>query len=165
MNQDRSRGNLVLIIDDDAQTRRTARGLLEARGYEVVQASNALAALELIQRLPSSFRFVLTELDLSGLPGPAFIEALRLFRPDLPVLCMSRRRVESVSDGCLAKPLNSSGLDAGLEAIREGVATRWEGSPLMSDGPAVARAKARYSLQGDLVEAALELARGFTKEE
>ena len=165
MNEDRNRGNLVLIIDDDAQARRTLRGLLEARGYEVVQASNALAALELIQRLPTSFRLVLTELDLSGLPGAALIETLRLFRPDLPVFCMSKRRVASVSGGCLPKPLDGSGLDAQLGTIGEGVATRWEGNRAEPDGASVARARARYSLQGDLVEAALELARGFTKEE
>lgn len=157
-------GNLVLVIDDDAQARRTARTLLEARGYEVVQASNAVSALELIQRLPGSFRFVLTELDLAGLPGSALIETLRLFRPDLPVLCMSQRRAESITEGCLTKPLEAAGLDGQLETLRTGLATGWEKTPVMVDEAAVARARASYSLQGDLVEAALELVRGFTNE-
>jgi DNA-binding response OmpR family regulator len=164
MDQDRAGGNLVLVIDDDAHTRRSARALLEARGYEVVQASNALAALELVQRLPSGFRFVLTELDLNGLPGTALIEALRLFRPDLPVLCMSTRRAGSVATGCLTKPLDPVDLDAQIRAVRAGIMSGWEGAPGRVDEDAVARARERYSLGRDLVEAALELARGYTKE-
>jgi DNA-binding response OmpR family regulator len=164
MDEDRTRGNLALVIDEDTETRRLARALLEARGYEVVHASNALAGLELIQRLPASFRMVVTELDLSGLPGTALIETLRLFRPDLPVLCISARRA-AIAAGCLAKPLQSDELDAQLGAVRAGIGTGWDGLMGMVDEEAVARAKARYSLQPDLVEAALELARGLPKDE
>jgi CheY-like chemotaxis protein len=164
MDEDRTRGNLVLVIDDDTEARRSARALLEARGYEVVHASNALAGLELIQRLPGSFRMVVTELDLSGLPGTALIEALRLFRPDLPVLCISARRA-AITAGCLAKPLQADELDTQLGAVGAGIGMWWESPKGMVDEEAVARAKARYSLQADLVEAALELARALPKDE
>jgi CheY-like chemotaxis protein len=164
MDEDRTRGNLVLVIDDDTEARRSARALLEARGYEVVHASNALAGLELIQRLPTSFRMVVTELDLSGLPGTALIETLRLFRPDLPVLCITARRA-AITAGCLAKPLSADDLDTQLGAVRAGIGISWEDLTGIVDEEAVARAKARYSLQADLVEAALELARGLPKDE
>ncbi len=153
--------SLVLLVDDDVEARRRVRHLLELRGMEVVQASNGIAALELIQRLPQSFRLVLTDLDLPGIPGPAFIEALRLFRPDLTVLCMSATRAVAGVEmkGCLSKPLQSGELEAALEAG----ASDWE--PQAVGGvpePAVARARARFAEVGDLVEAALELSRGMT---
>lgn len=153
--------SLVLLVDNDVEARHRVRHLLELRGMEVVQASNGVAALELIQRLPQSFRLVLTDLDLPGIPGPAVIEALRLFRPDLTVLCMAATRVVAGVEmkGCLSKPLQSGELEAALE---EG-ASDWE--PQAVGGvpePAVARARARFAEVGDLVEAALELSRGMT---
>ncbi|MBA3259710.1 MAG: response regulator [Gemmatimonadales bacterium] len=165
MDEQRTGGSLALVIEDDPEARRSARALLEARGYDVVHASNGLAGLELIQRLPESFRLVLTELDLQGLPGPALIEALRLFRPDLPVLCVSGRRSAVLAGGCLEKPLRAEELDVQLGALQGGMAARWDTSAVIADEQAIARAKARYALAGDLVEAALELARGAPGDE
>jgi len=71
----------------------------------------------------------------------------------------------AIASGCLAKPLQADELDTQLGAIRAGIGIGWEGLMGMVDEEAVARAKARYSLQADLVEAALELARGLPKDE
>ena len=149
---------LVLLVDDDVDSRRHARHLLEQQGIEVVQASNGIAALELIQRLPERFRLVLTELDLPGISGAVLSETLRIFRPDLRTLCMSSRTLAGVVNGwrCLVKPLQGPDLQAAL--------TGGDSLDLAEPGPAfpaewVARARARYAVAGDLVEAALELAR------
>lgn len=150
---------LVLLVDHDVESRRYTRHLLELRGLEVVQASNGMAGLELVQRLPRSFRLVLTDLDLPGIPGAIVIETLRLFRPDLPVLCMAADRVAAGASvkGCLTKPLQSAELAAALEdGQREWVPQWTEG---ISESVA-ARARARFAVVGDLVDAALELARG-----
>lgn len=156
---------LVLVIGEDPEARRSIRPLLECRGYDVVYTSSGFAALELIQRMPANFRLVLTELDLRGLPGTALIETLRLFRPDLPVLCMSTRRAAAVGSDCLQKPLVEAELDAQLAAVEQELAAgQWEGPLFTSDDSAVARAKARYAIAGDLVEAAMELARGLPSE-
>lgn len=154
---------LVLLVDHDVESRRHSRHLLELRGMEVVQASNAIAALELVQRLPRSFRLVLTELDMPGIPGAIVIETLRLFRPDLLVLCMSANRVAAGASvqGCLNKPLQGSELELALEEGQSG----WV--PQVREGiseAVVARARARFAVVGDLVEAALELARGASGE-
>jgi len=130
-----------------------------------VQASTGLAALEIIQRLPESFGLILTELELRGIPGTALIETLRLFRPDLPVLCMGAKRAPAIAGGCLNKPLDPEALDAQLRQIEPAVPSRWEDAPTIADDQAVAKAKARYALAGDLVEAALELAKGLPSED
>lgn len=146
---------LVLLVDNDVESRRQARHLLELHGLEVVQASNGIAALELIQRLPTSFRLVITEVDLPGITGTIVAETLRLFRPDLPTLCLSGRAISAGTDGrrCLSKPLQGPDLLAALENGHG----HWNGIDGTSAGEA--RARARYAALGDLVEAALELGR------
>jgi CheY-like chemotaxis protein len=156
----RSDGQLVLLVDYDVESRRQARHLLELRGMDVVQASNGMAALELIQRLPRSFRLVLTDLDLPGIPGPVVVETLRIFRPDLRVLCMdATRAVTGVSQNrqCLSKPLQGGELEA---ALLEG-GSGWEPQGLLEIPDALAaQVRARFAVVGDLVEAALEIYRG-----
>jgi CheY-like chemotaxis protein len=155
-----SDGKLVLLVDYDVESRRQARHLLEHRGMDVVQASNGMAALELIQRLPQSFRLVLTDLDLPGIPGPVVIETLRMFRPDLLVLCMAVTRTvvgASQSRRCLAKPLQGGELEAALTESMNG----WELECLLEiPDPVATRVRARFAMVGDLVEAALEIYRG-----
>lgn len=157
-----SPGNrLVLLIDHDVMSRRATRHLLESRGLDVVQASNGLAALELVQRLPDSFQLVLTDLQLPGIPGRVLMEALRIFRPQLPVYCMGSDLVGAATGGsmrCLSKPLLESELEATLREIANG----WS-PPTGLDLPeeVLQRARTRIAAGGDLVEAALELSRGM----
>ncbi len=152
-------GSLVLLVDYDVESRRQARHLLELRGMDVVQASNGMAALELVQRLPRSFRLVLTDLDLPGIPGAVVVETLRIFRPDLPVLCMAATRAVAGSleiKQCLSKPLQGTELEAMLEESASG----WEVQGLLEISDALAaRVRARFAVVPDLVEAALEIAR------
>lgn len=155
---------LVLLVDHDVATRRHARHLLELQGMEVVQASNGIAALELIQRLPQSFRLVITEMDLPGVSGLVLIETLRMFRPDLPALCMSSRAVAGIFEGkrCLSKPLDGSDLAA---ALQDGVGSLEQDGDGRIPQESIARARARYATLSDLVEAALEMSRTAGPEE
>lgn len=152
---------LALVIDSDPTSRASLRELLESRGHDVINASNGLAGLELIQRLPSSFSLVLVDLDLIGLPGSAVVDALKIFRPELPVYCMSRR-VTALISGCLRKPIVPEALDA-LMVPGSGTPTdEWE---LSVGEETVGEMRARYGPGGDLAEAALELSRGLRREE
>lgn len=155
---------LVLLVDHDVATRRHARHLLELQGMEVVQASNGIAALELIQRLPQSFRLVITEMDLPGVSGLVLIETLRMFRPDLPALCMSSRAVAGIFEGkrCLSKPLDGRDLAA---ALQDGVGSLEQDGDGRIPQESIARARARYATLSDLVEAALEMSRTAGPEE
>jgi two-component system, cell cycle response regulator CpdR len=153
-------GKLVLLVDFDAASRWQARHVLELRGMDVVQASNGMAALELVQRLPRSFALVITDLDLPGIPGAALVETLRIFRPDLPVLCMSAQLTPaggSLIRQCLSKPVQGGELEAALEELANG----WQPEGLLKiSDTTVARVRARFAVVGDLVEAALEICRG-----
>jgi CheY-like chemotaxis protein len=163
MRVDPTQGKLVLVVDDDEEARRDLRALLESRGLDVVNASTGQAALELIQRLPASFHLVVIELELRGLPGVIVVETLRLFRPELPIICLTDNRAMQLA-GCLRKPLIAADLDEQLATLAAGGAASWTAGAVF-DEQAVTRARARYAAGGDLIEAALELARALPASE
>lgn len=159
--------NLALVIDGDAEGRQAIRRMLGELEFDVVQASNGLVGLELIQRLPQAFRVVLTDLDLPGIPGSIIIETLRIFRPELPVLCMGEGRAVGVlaaPSNCLSKPIQGAELGAQVRAVLSGAVGRWEPPSGAVAEQAVVRARARYEEMNNLVDAAIELARGFRGE-
>jgi DNA-binding response OmpR family regulator len=109
---------------------------------------------------------VLTDLDLPGVSGVVIMETLRLFRPELPVLCMGEAAVGAVATGprgCLAKPLQMEELRTQAHAAL-GSTAPWEPGADSASEQAVRRARARYGEAKSLVDAALELARGSREE-
>jgi two-component system, cell cycle sensor histidine kinase and response regulator CckA len=164
--RDRAGTGLVLVVDHDLLGRRALRHVLSQWGFDVVQAASGIVALELIQRLPGRFRFIIVDLDLPGLPGGAVVETLLHFRPDLPVLCVSAARVAAAPGagaGCLSKPLEADELETQVRAALEGQAVRWVGHPGVSP-EVLAEVRARFAATGDLGEAALRLAREMAED-
>jgi DNA-binding response OmpR family regulator len=156
---------LVLVVDSENDNRPGIRKLFGSLGFDVVHAFTGLVALELIQRLPQSFQLVLIDLALPGLAGQVVIDTLRLFRPELPVLCMSDARTVGaavVPQRCLSRPLQAEELRMRLEGALSGADTEWE--PVSRPtADAVVRARLRYAEGRGLAEAALELARGYAE--
>jgi CheY-like chemotaxis protein len=81
----------VLIVDDDADTRKRVRGLLAKNGWTVSEAENGEAALiEVRRHLPS---VVLLDLNMPEMDGFTFLREFRA-RPDwaaVPVVVMTAR--------------------------------------------------------------------------
>lgn len=119
----------VLIIEDEVQMRRLLRMVLEARGYEISEASGGAGGLQeaALQR-PD-----VVLLDL-GMPGMEGLEVLRRLREwsDVPVLVLSVRDQEAVkvealesgADDFVTKPFGSAELLARLEVIQRRRFTR-----------------------------------------
>ncbi len=158
-------GRLVLLVDPDPATRLTLRPLLIRYGLELVQARSTVAGLELLQRMPEHFRLAVICIGMPGLSGALLIETLRLFRPSLPVVCLTAAERAGVGAGngnCLSKPVRPDDLRAQVEdalAGSGGVSLAASVTPA-----AVARAKAEFALSRNLLEAARELARGMPGE-
>ena len=80
----------VLIVDDHAGFRASARNLLEGEGYEVVgQAENAVAALTLAQETRPEL--VLLDVQLPDLDGFELAERLIALDPELQIVLTSSR--------------------------------------------------------------------------
>ena len=107
-------GQLVLVVEDEALLRFQAMDTLEAAGYEVLEAPNADAALELLQNCAVGVLF--TDIQM---PGPMNgLELARLVHerwPDVRLVLTSGRVRPTAADmpddsAFLSKPYASSSL-------------------------------------------------------
>ena len=116
----------VLLVEDDATVADVIRGLLSARGHEVVHAGHALAALREISA--GDFDVGLLDLDLPGLSGFELAQHLRNQGYMLPLLAVTARtdpdlqqQVEAAGiGGFLRKPVTG-------ELLLEAIAGSWGG--------------------------------------
>jgi DNA-binding NarL/FixJ family response regulator len=84
----------LLIVDDHAEFRRTARVLLEADGFEVVgEAADGASALDEVERLRPAV--VLLDVQLPDLDGFEVAARLALVRDPPRVVLTSSRSVSS----------------------------------------------------------------------
>ncbi len=77
----------VLVVDDDARVRTAARLLLEAAGFQIVEAESGDAALTALGT--EAVDVVLTDIFMPGTDGIELIHALRRASPNLPIVAMS----------------------------------------------------------------------------
>lgn len=77
----------ILIVDDEAQIRTTLRGVLSDEGYQVLDADDALQALDLISaRRPD---LVILDMWMPHMDGIELLEQLKLRAPELPIIIVS----------------------------------------------------------------------------
>jgi sigma-B regulation protein RsbU (phosphoserine phosphatase) len=77
---------LILVVDDSEANRESLRRRLARHGYDVVDAADGPAALELIERRP--FDLVLLDVMMPGMSGLEVLEEIRKRRSptDLPII-------------------------------------------------------------------------------
>jgi DNA-binding response OmpR family regulator len=114
----------VLIADDDAQMRRLVRGVLQRDGFEVVEASDGLDALEAAQQ--GGVDLVILDLDMPRLDGLGVLEELRaqVRTACLPVIVLTAQHGESEEKALdlgahdyLSKPVQTRSLVARVRAV------------------------------------------------
>ncbi|MGA7991355.1 MAG: PAS domain S-box protein [Thermoanaerobaculia bacterium] len=79
----------ILLVEDEESVRKLAQAVLAARGYVVLVAESAEAALELSRAHREPIHLLLTDVVLPGMDGHRLAEILRAERPDLAVLLAS----------------------------------------------------------------------------
>ena len=152
---------LVLLIDADRATRPLVAPILVPSGLDLVQARESVAGLEILQRLPERFRLTIVSLEMPGLSGAAVIGTLRLFRPELAVVCLTGAgpATASARPGCLTKPVEA-------DALREQVSDALLGRApaaidlLRINAEVVERARTAFGRSRSLLDAAREIAAG-----
>jgi PAS domain S-box-containing protein len=114
----------VLLCDDDVEIRRLARHMLEARGYQVLEAQTARDAVAIASSRTDPIDLVFTDVVMPELNGPQVAEQVTEQHPESRVLFMSGYTADVISrrgglpDGAslLVKPFTSSQL---LARVRE----------------------------------------------
>jgi len=83
------RTGCVLLVDDDAALLKLGAEMLKRLGYDVVTASNGLAAVELYEAGANEFDLVMLDLSMPLMDGAQAFERLRAFDPNVTVLICS----------------------------------------------------------------------------
>jgi FixJ family two-component response regulator len=118
----------VLIVDDDANVRDTARLVLAREGYGVLTASDGLTAIELMSTLDVAGKVcaLLCDLEMPNVSGRELISHFRKQFPSIPIIILSGASDAAFLDGViqegvcdwLRKPVTREAL---LEKVRTAV--------------------------------------------
>ena len=105
----------ILIVDDDATTRRLLGLYLKAKGYEVAYAENGIDGIEKLGR--ENPNLIISDLNMPYMDGIEFVKTVRAdpSRNEVPILMVTteadpeeRERALSVGvNGYLVKPVTA----------------------------------------------------------
>jgi CheY-like chemotaxis protein/anti-sigma regulatory factor (Ser/Thr protein kinase) len=105
----------VLLVEDDDAIRENTAELMRFLGYEVLEAADAEAALDLLHRAPD---IVLTDLHLPKMQGDELALKVKARLPQTRIAFASgASQASSVADAILAKPYDAQQLEALLERL------------------------------------------------
>ncbi len=84
-----SRGETVLIVEDDPAILKLGKRMLEQLGYVVLSASMPAEAIKLIEGQSSKIDLLVTDVIMPEMNGRALADRVKMIHPDLKVLYMS----------------------------------------------------------------------------
>ena len=118
-------GETVLVVEDQEAVRELTKTVLEAYGYHVLEATNGVEALALVEIISDEIHLLLTDVIMPGMNGMDLSRRLRVLRPKLKVLFTSgypadviaRRGVVERDVAYLAKPVSPETLVAKVRDV------------------------------------------------
>jgi two-component system KDP operon response regulator KdpE len=145
----------ILVVDDEPQIRRVLRSALVAVGYEVSDARNGQAALEMVRT--AKYDLLLLDINMPGMDG---LEMCRIIRStsDISVIMLTVRNVESDkiealdagADDYVTKPFSTNELLARIRAaLRRAPSAKNAASPVVKlDGMEINLSTRRLIVRG-----------------
>jgi two-component system cell cycle sensor histidine kinase/response regulator CckA len=116
---------LILVVDDESVVRRFTRSILERAGHQVIEASRAEEALQVLEEHGTPPDLLLTDIVMPGMNGIALAGEAHQKWPDLHVLFMSgfsgEYEAELTGSVCVSKPFKPDQL---LTAVHSALGSR-----------------------------------------
>ncbi len=85
----RGQGELVLVVDDEADVRQVVQQILEAFGYQALLAADGIEATALYASRKEEIAVVVTDMMMPLMDGPATIQALMNLNPQVRIIAAS----------------------------------------------------------------------------
>lgn len=92
---------LILLVDDDRDTRESMSELITDLGYSVTSCESGLAALNILQN--KQFDLVLTDLQMPGMDGLTLLDKIKLNYRDVSVVIMTGYADMAIADKAMYK--------------------------------------------------------------
>jgi two-component system, cell cycle sensor histidine kinase and response regulator CckA len=92
----------VLLVEDEDDVRSISVRALKRQGYEVLEASSGLEALEVVASSPGPIDIIVSDVVMPEMDGPTMAKELRLQYPDVKIIFVSGFPREAF-DGTLDK--------------------------------------------------------------
>ncbi len=96
------RGELIMVVDDEANVRQMTSTILSRHGYQVITANDGSEAVALFASRLKEIDLVITDYGMPHLDGAALSGVLRRLRPDIRIL-MSSGLADDAHEGPLVE--------------------------------------------------------------
>jgi CheY-like chemotaxis protein len=83
------RSRHIMLVDDDSDVRALGANLLRRLDFRPMAFADPIAALAAFRRTPGHFSAVISDLTMPGMTGVELARALRVIRPELPLILTS----------------------------------------------------------------------------
>jgi CheY-like chemotaxis protein len=115
----------ILVAEDDALVRTSVSSWLQANGYNVLIASNAAEALDIVAGFAEKVDLLVTDIVMPGVSGIELAERLKAIHPKIAVLYVSGHppqtfmndRLSAVGSAFLVKPFTVEALGHQIRAL------------------------------------------------
>lgn len=129
----------VLVVDDEADIRELLLEYFRHKGFRAASVSDGRGAVALIEREPSRFALVVTDLQLPGLDGLAVLQAARRANPSCQVVIITGyasldSAIQAVRLGAydyLTKPFSLGQIDVLLQRLQDRLSLEAENRRLL----------------------------------
>ena len=116
--QPNAAGETILVVEDDEPVRQLAARILSRSGYNVLQAHDGIAAIDVAESYPSRIDLLLTDMMMPEMGGQELAKIMSKMRPETRLMFMSGYAKDGLPNGdgeheevaFLQKPFTSESL-------------------------------------------------------